>query len=372
MTRAIPILAVVTACLIGHAAIAVELRFIDPTTTGPGIRDLLDFPPNQVKPEWALANRSHLVAFDPSAGHVHRLFVFLAGSGGLPAYYQRIVARAAELGFHAVSLAYPNWPAVRDLLAQETDPLVAGSIRRERLYGVDEYPGINVDYANSVQNRLTALLAHQHAAHPDEGWDQFLSDTATPAWPLIVVAGHSQGAGHAAYLTRDQQLAGALMFGGPGDFVSGQQAAWLFRPAVTPADRMFAFTHADDPSFGAFILNQRTLGLNQYGPAVDVDTTQPPYAGSHMLYSRLAPPPGQNPHNAVVVDAALRLDDHGRPIYEPVWDYMLNQVVPEPATLALLAAGALTMLRCRSRLPSTKTHSGWQLPNPWVSAETSI
>jgi len=332
-----------------------ESRFVNPTTTGAGIRDLIAFPPDQVNPGWATANRDHLVAFDPAARHANRLFVFLAGSGGLPEHYQRIATRAAELGFHAVSLAYPNWPAVAELLAGETDPLVAGRIRRERLYGVDEYPGIDVDYANSVQNRLTALLAHQHAAHPDEGWDQFLNDAATPAWSQIVFGGHSQGAGHAAYLTRDHELAGALMFGGPGDFVGGQQAAWLFRPGVTPTDRMLAFTHFDDPSFGPFILNQRTLGLNQFGPAANVDETEPPYDDSHMLYSRLAPPPGQNPHGAVVVDAALRLAENGRPVYEPVWDYMLNQVVPEPATLTLLAAGALTLLRRRPGAPATIT-----------------
>jgi len=326
------------ACLARSAPAAVDLRFVDPGSTGPGIRDLLAFPPDQVKPGWESANRDHLLAFDPEASHVNRLLVFLAGSGGLPEDYQRIVIRAAERGFHAVSLAYPNWPAVRELLVGETDPLVPGSIRRERLYGVDEYPDIDVDYANSVQNRLTALLAHQHAAHPDEGWDQFLTGSATPVWHQMVVAGHSQGAGHAAYWTRDHELAGALLFGGPGDFVSGQQAAWLFRPAVTPSSRIFAFTHVDDPSFGAFILNQNTLGLNAYGLPVNVDTSPPPYGGSHMLYSRLTPPPGQNAHNAVAVDAALRLDENGRPVYEPVWDYMLSQVVPEPATFSLLAA----------------------------------
>jgi hypothetical protein len=340
---------IVVACAFEPLMAAVDVRFIDPTSTGAGIRDLLDFPPGQVKPGWELANRNHLVAFDPSAARVNRLFVFLPGSGGLPVLYQRIATRAAELGFYSVSLAYPNWPAVRDLLVGETDPLVAGRIRRERLYGVDEHPGVNVDLANSVQNRLTALLAYLHAARPDEGWGQFLSDAATPAWSRIVFGGHSQGAGHAAYLTRDHELAGALIFGGPGDFVGGQQAAWLFRPSLTPTDRMLAFTHFDDPSFAGFVLNQLTLGLNAFGPLTNVDTSEPSYGGSHMLFSRLAPPPGQNAHGAVVVDAALRLDENGRPVYEPVWDYMLGRVVPEPATLALVAAGALTFSRRRLR-----------------------
>ncbi len=352
MVKARLVAAVAAAYAVSQAAAAVEVRFIDPTSTGAGILDLLDFPPDQVRPGWELANRNHLVAFDPSAGRANRLFVFLAGSGGLPEFYQRIAARAAELGFHSVSLAYPNWPAVRDLLADETDPDMAGRIRRERLYGVDEYPGINVDFANSVQNRLTALLAQQHAAHPDEGWGQYLSDAGTPAWSRIVVGGHSQGAGHAAYLTRDHELAGALIFGGPGDFVDGQQASWLFQPGATPSARMLAFTHFNDPSFAAFVLNQFTLGLNKYGLLMNVDLAAPPYGGSHMLYSRLAPPPGQNPHNAVVVDAALRLDENGRPIYEPVWDYMLGQVVPEPTALVLMALGALTVSRRGHRGPA--------------------
>ncbi len=341
-------------CGLCSATAGVDVRFVDPTSTGAGIRDLLDFPPDQVRPGWELANRAHLVAYDPSAAHANRLFVFLAGSGGLPAFYQRIAVRAAELGFHAVSLAYPNWPAVRDLLVAETDPLVPGRIRRERLYGVDEHPAVTVDFANSVQNRLAALLAQQHAAHPDEGWGQFLSSAATPAWSRIVVGGHSQGAGHAAYLTRDHELAGALLFGGPGDFVAGQQAAWLLRPGLTPTEQMLAFTHFNDPGFAGFVWNQRTLGLNEHGSLVNVDTSQPPYNGSHMLYSRLAPPPGQNAHNAVVVDAALRLDENGRPIYQPVWDYMLGRVVPEPASLILAALGLATLSGRRFRPSSAR------------------
>jgi hypothetical protein len=332
----------------GVAGAQPSLRFVDPTATGPGILDLTAFPPAQVHPLWPSANRSHVVAYDASVPRADRLLVFLSGSGALPVQYQHIMQRATSDGYHAVSIAYPNWPAVRDLVADETDPLVAGRIRRERLCGVDEYAGITVDFSNSVQNRLVQLLAHQHAAHPDEGWDQFISTPTSPAWSNIVVSGHSQGAGHAAYLTRDHELAGAILFGGPGDFIDNQQASWLFRPSLTPTERMFAFTHVNDPYSAGFFQNQRTLGLDAFGPIVNVDTGLEPYAGSHMLTSFLAPPPGENAHNAPVLDAALRLDASGNPVYAPVWDYMLSQVVPAPGVSSiLLLSGSLAARRRR-------------------------
>jgi hypothetical protein len=311
---------------------SVELRRVDPVVTGPGIRALTDFPPDQVSPNWIEGDTRHVVAIDPPNAAANRLFVYFVGSGALPAMYEEIMRHAAGLGYHAVSLAHPNWPAVRDLLENESDPGIASSIRRERLYGVDEYGPIDVPYADSVQNRLVRLLVHSQGQHPAEDWLRFLTPEGLPRWPLIVVSGHSQGAGHAAYLSRDHELAGVVMFAGPGDFVQGQQATWLLRPSATPEQRLFAFTHVQDSTASAFFLNQRTLGLDAFGPIVSVDQTPPPYGGSRMLTTFLEPAAALAYHGAPVIDYATPRDAQGNPVYAPVWTYLLASLAPAPCT----------------------------------------
>src|SRR5579864_8153507 len=47
-------------------------------------------------------------------------------------------------------------------------------------------------------NRLVKLLGKLDHDHPSDGWGQYL-DNGAPRWGRITVAGHSQGAGMAAY-----------------------------------------------------------------------------------------------------------------------------------------------------------------------------
>ncbi len=69
----------------------------------------------------------------------------------------------------------------------------------------------------------------------------FLAPDNQLRWDRIVVGGHSQGAGHAAFLAKEHNLAGIIIFAGPGDFVTGRgPAPWLYEENVTPSERMYA------------------------------------------------------------------------------------------------------------------------------------
>lgn len=73
---------------------------------------------------------------------------------------------------------------------------------------------------NSLTRRLGDLLAHLHTTHPDKGWGGFSQsdgEVNEPNWSRIAVMGHSQGAGHAAYLAKAKPLFGAVMISGPQD-----------------------------------------------------------------------------------------------------------------------------------------------------------
>jgi hypothetical protein len=312
-------LILMAAMSLGSARAELREAFIDPTLTDPDIRPLTELPGA------ATRRLDHFVAIDSSRQNGF-LYLHLVGSGGLPENNLIFARHAAARGFHVVSLAYPNWPAVRDLTGQSGDGAAPGAVREERLFGNDASPLVDVDGANSVINRLLRLIEHLEKQHPEEQWGQFLA-VGAPRWRRILIGGHSQGAGHAAYLSQEFSLAGVILLGGPGDFVAGIGLAdWLFRSSATPPERRFSFVHELDPNFLAFQIAQTALGLADFGPPQDVDTTNPNDWTSHRLISTLVEVPNDNYHGAVVVDEHLPLDGNGEPVYAPAWDYLLGVV----------------------------------------------
>lgn len=142
--------------LAGRAAQG-QLReaFVDPVATDPMIRPLNELP------DASSRRLDHFVAVDAGA-HNGYLYVHLVGSGGLPENNIMFARHVAERGFHVVSLAYPNWPSVRDLTGQSGEAAAPGSVRRERLFGVDASDLVKVDAANGVVNRLMRLIEYLH------------------------------------------------------------------------------------------------------------------------------------------------------------------------------------------------------------------
>jgi hypothetical protein len=302
----------------------VSVHVIDPLATDP-LMSPLD-PPN------ASGNPAfHLAAIDSGASPANLLLLFLAGSGGVPLQYEDVSIHAASFRLHVLALAYPNYPAVHVLTAGNPDPDLPEAIRRERLYGEPATDLVEVSRADCIENRLVRALQFLHASFPGEGWGSFFTGADLPEWSRVVVSGHSQGAGHAAYLAKDHALAGVVMFGGPGDFVTGAgPAPWLLQPNLTPPGRMFAFTHENDPSAAGFFLNQRILGMEIFGAVQPADGLPANQLTSHMLSSVL-PVPAGNYHSAVAVDDFLPRTMQGTPVYQPIWTSMFRRVVtPTP------------------------------------------
>ena len=296
----------------------VRTQFIDPTLTHPDIRVLTEFIDGSDR------NLGHYLAVDPDAYQSGRLFLFLPGSGGLPDDYEQVAEHAASVGHHVISLAYPNIPAVVQLIAGESDPNVPGAIRRERLFGDDRSDLVDVARPDSVEFRLARALEYANDLYPNAGWNAFL-DGDKPDWSSIIVSGHSQGAGHTAYLTQEFNLAGAVMFAGPGDRLNAAPANWVLRPTLTTPARMFAFIHTGDRGFVGAIDNQEILGLDAFGSPRFVDQRNPPYLGTHQLFTARTPDPGSNEHNMIVVDTFLPVGADGvTPLYSPTWSYAIG------------------------------------------------
>lgn len=267
----------------------------------------------------------HTVYIDPNAAKKNELVLYLPGTNGKTANTSGFCGTAARLGFHVVSLMYPDSiPAT--IARNNPDPNAFLNFRLEIIEGGDRSKYLEVDRANSIENRLVKLLAYLAKERPTEGWGQFLQG-ANPNWEKIVVSGGSQGAGHACLIAIRHRVAGAVLFGGPKDFsrALNQPAAWYTKPK-TPTDRIFTFNHKQDKQ-GCDYEEQRsickTLGIV---PEADVDTVKRPFGGAHALFTDF---PGGTlesvpAHTSVIGDGATPKLPDGGYRFAPVWEYMLT------------------------------------------------
>jgi hypothetical protein len=254
-----------------------------------------------------------------------RLFVFLPGTGATPDYYTQLMHAAAEAGLHVIDLRYPNDESVNlQICPWDDDPDCHEKVRREILLGVDVSRHVSVDAANSIEGRLASALAFLTSGFPEEGWEQFLGMDGEITWSSVVVAGHSQGGGHAVFLAREHEVARAVAFAWV-DVRKGELAPWLVSsPSQTPPEDYYLFWHQGDTRVARHQQHlMGALGIDTFGAPVVVDGNVPPYNGSHALVATIPPPEGERAHNTHVVDMALTYDVYGEPNYKNVWEFLL-------------------------------------------------
>lgn len=270
----------------------------------------------------------HLVAIDPGVEPRNRLFVFFGGSTSEPEMYTEIVRFAAEQGYHAVGVGYPNEPSVTwEICGYTQDPNCHSKAREEIFEGVDASLLLRLNPANSIRNRLVRLLEYLNVHYPAENWGQFL-DAGEPAWASIAVAGHSEGAGYAAFAASRYRVWRVVLFAGGFDVFLGQEGAYApwVHSHLTPTGRYWAFVHEqDNPQ--AYLGAWEVLGLPEFGPVLNVEQTPPSYQMSRQLRTNLPSTDPDEPnafHRMVIVDDYLPRDGDGRPTYLPVWHYLLT------------------------------------------------
>jgi len=318
-------LALATGAAFASVTIAApELRFVKPQATDPRIRDV-DLPNADGHA------RQHVVVVDreAEASSSPTLFVFLPGTGGPPTQYLELLGTAAETCGRAIGLVYDSWPSVNGITTGDPDPTLPERIRRERLFGEDLVEqGIDVDKPNSVLHRLEALLEWLADEDPQAGWERFLDERGGVRWDRIVASGHSQGAGHAAYLSKRFPLAGVVMFAGPGDFVQDLgPAPWLFLPSIVAPARMSGLVHVDDPASAGFFFTQSLLGIEGPVEIADGRTADELERGRRASTRELD---HANAHSAVAVDEFLPRDERGVPLYREAWRFMIERALPRP------------------------------------------
>lgn len=270
------------------------------------------------------AGRPHMIAPPSGPGPGEgKLLVFFPGTGGAPENNSIFIEHAATLGYHSIGLSYQNDISVISICTGAGpgagDPDCQRNMRTENFTGVDASSFIDVTPANSIRHRIEALLAYLQGADPDGGWQDFLAAGAVN-WRLVALSGHSQGGGHAAFISKQELVDRALLF------ASTEPANWTLDIGLTPGASLFGFVDEHEDNATPVELSWSQLGLP--GPLTNIDAGPPPPGGSHRLTTARLDCNGasgsQAFHGCVVTDQFTPRNPDGSPLFAPIWDYMLG------------------------------------------------
>ncbi|MBA3459384.1 MAG: hypothetical protein H0T46_05450 [Deltaproteobacteria bacterium] len=263
-----------------------------------------------------------------------QLVLYLVGAREDPATAHAFAERSCARGYAALAPAYRNERAIRDLCGSSPDCYEAA--RREIVTGEDTSTLLHVDRSNALLHRIDVLAAHLARALPDV-WVSIRDRLARRDFSSVVIAGFSQGTGHALILARDFAVSRVVLLAGVPDRIrSGQPdhapVTWLARwgesTAKTPGERMFGVNHAADPFIPAAELaaNYALLGIPDATCEV---TEEAPTGECHRFVIHTDPCP--RTVDAHVTPSVASFGTAERPCQPggrlrhlgPTWDYVL-------------------------------------------------
>jgi Secretion system C-terminal sorting domain len=275
-------------------------------------------------------NDAHYI-YVPSGTVKNKLVLFLPGTGAVPMNYSLFERTCATLGFHTIGLTYPNDVTINgtDVCGTSTDTGCYRKARLEVLTGQDLTTKLDINRANSIENRLIKLLKYLNLQNPTQGWGQYLNGDVI-LWSKIITAGHSQGAGHAAFIAKTYKVERALMFSW-ADWSSNANTAapWVGAVGATPPEGFFAFMHPKDGlvQYTTATTTWNLMGLTSFGKIISIDTVDGNFRGTHTLVTNQEPAFGGTSalayHNMSV--ANLYTPSTGLEAgFKTVWEYMLT------------------------------------------------
>jgi hypothetical protein len=277
--------------------------------------------------------QDHYVTFNKSVRQNGRLFVFLSGTFGVPRDYQWVLNEAANLGYKAIGLEYPDdtdnpdRSDVSGICGSDPDPACADKVREETASGQPASPKLSVTPPNAITPRLVALLRYLSVRHPGDNWSAFFSPRGL-RWGRLALGGHAQGAGMAAFLAKRHAVFRVVLWSGGTDYIPAIPgfADWVGDPSATPANRYYGVVHRREPGFLTVLRGWDLLGLARFGPPALF--RRHALQGIHELVvdhaARNSTSVGNADHASTATDRATPLAAAGTPLYRLAWDDLLG------------------------------------------------
>ena len=251
-----------------------------------------------------------------------KLVIWLMG------HNQGLFERVSGYGLHAIQVHYANgwFPKLYSGPPPEDD-LFLSKVRLEAATGENLSEAVAIPKADSIMGRSLQFVKWLDRENPQGNWKQFLNAGGTDLhWDKVILSGISHGSTTAARMAKQVKVDRVVMFSGPRD----QYEAWQSLPSATPGNRYFAFTHILDEGWtnDHYCRSWLMLGLQQFGPVVNVENASPPYGRSRRLVTDAdVGGDAKRAHSGVVPGGAAPKDSKGRYIHEEVWKYLFTHPV---------------------------------------------
>lgn len=276
---------------------SLKVLLVDPASTGAGIVRM---------------HSPHVAMYDTKATSTHKLFLMIVGTGGSATETRPIDSVVAGFGYHVISLDYKN-NVITTVCNNSHDSACFDHFRQEIMFGTPVSDSVNVDTTNSIINRFEKVLAYLVKNDAQGGWGTFYKHGKIN-WGSVVVGGHSQGAGHAAYIGQHFSVSRVLIFSGPQDYrvFFKSPAAWLSAKSATPASKYYAFLHLKDQyDITRQLANCNVLMRTAKPDSVMIKPGMALHTSKHILVNDVAE---GNAHMSTM-----------QPIFTNVWEYMFKE-----------------------------------------------
>jgi hypothetical protein len=242
-------------------------------------------------------------------------------------YKAPLFDRLGDYGLHAIQVHYANkWFGLIPTAARD-DGTTLGKLRLEATTGEDFSPLCAIPKPDGMKERALQFVRHLAKTHPAGRWEQFINAAGNDLlWEKVIMSGASHGATSATRFAVHQRVARVVAFCGPRD----QLESWQGFPSATPPERIFGFTHVLDDGWPGnhYPRSWLMLGLNRFGPIVDVDSTTPPFGHSRRLTTRFdVNGDVKRAHSSITPGPASAKDAAGNFLHEAVWRYLFTSPV---------------------------------------------
>lgn len=236
--------------------------------------------------------------------------------------------RLNSYGHHAIQVTYARqWFSQMDKKRKPGDDNHFSGLRLEAATGQDHTELIDIAQPDGLMERSYQFVNYLAKENPEGNWQQFFSkDGKGLNWEKVILSGASHGSTTSARLAKHIRVARVVMLSGPRD----QTESWQAGESATPQERFFGFTHTLDTGWPRhhYCRSWLMLGLNKFGPIINVDDATPPYSNSRRLIS--SADVGNNAgraHGASTPGKNSPKRKDGKLLYEDVWKYLYTHPV---------------------------------------------
>jgi len=246
----------------------------------------------------------------------------------LMSHNQALLDRLSGYGLHAIQVQYArSWFSIccQD---KPIGPHCRGNIRLEAATGEDFSDEVQIPKPDGMMERAYQFVKWLNQENPQGNWGQFLTADGTGLdWEKVIVSGSSHGSTTAARFAKYVKVSRVVALCGPRD----QYQSWQALPSATPPNRYFGFSHVLDGGWKAdhYCRSWELLGLNQYGPIVNVDKVKPPYKNTRRLITDFDVGGNEKTAHSSVQPGSRAYKDKrtGQYMHESVWRYLYTHPV---------------------------------------------